>query len=101
MGKQTQDAVSCHTDTLKLFRQGVLSSAADLGAIASTIESQHLFGLSEVCSDTTDGRQRAVDGQILRELWRQVRKRRKREQTSSTDCKGSKVGCCLFLSVNP
>ncbi len=40
MGKQTQDAVSNHADTLKLFRQGVLSSTADLGAIAS----QHLFG---------------------------------------------------------
>lgn len=44
MGKQTQDAVSYHTDTLKLFRQGVLSSAADLRAIASMIESEHLFG---------------------------------------------------------
>ena len=47
MGKQTRDAVSHLTDTLKLLRQGVLSSKADLGALASMIESQHLFGWLE------------------------------------------------------
>lgn len=47
MGKQTQDVVSHHTDTLKLLRQGGLSTVADLGALVSTIQSQHLFGQLE------------------------------------------------------
>lgn len=52
MGKQTRDAVSHLTDTLKLLRQGVLSSKADLGVLASMIESQHLFGWLEVVAVT-------------------------------------------------
>ena len=56
-----------------------------------------IWTVREFHSDTTDGQHRAVDGQILRKLQKQVQEKRKREQNSSTKCEGGKVGCCLFL----
>lgn len=80
---------------------GPQQQRADLGATASMIQSQDFFWtVRGVCPDTTDGQQKAADGQILRDQ-REVKERRKRKQTNSKDCKGSKFGRCLFPSLNP
>lgn len=41
---KTEPRCSLPADELKLFRQGVFSSTADKGAIASMVQSQHYFG---------------------------------------------------------
>lgn len=107
LGKQTQGAFSyhkpkLHTENIILYlfiiMRGFLSSRSrSLHASDTAL----MWTTGEFCSDTTDGPQRAVDGQILRELQREEREMRTREPTNSTDCKKSKVGCSLFLSLNP
>lgn len=70
MGKQTQDADSHHKDT-EIIQQ--IWEPWNDDSVAALI-----WTIREVCSDTTDGHQRAVNGQILRELWGQVRERESR-----------------------
>ena len=90
MGKQTQDAVSYHTDTLKLLRQGVLSGTADLGAIASVIQSQHLFGQL--------GRLSLTQQTGSRELWRQVWESESR--LTQQTVRGARLAAvCFFLLI--
>lgn len=101
MGKQTQDAVSNHTDTLKLFRQGVLSSTADLGAIASMIQSQHLFGPLERFALTQQTGSRELWMDRFWESWGDKWERGEREsRLTQQTVRGARLAAvCFFLLI--